>query len=128
METMETKNNQQRNAEKGNRRRNTSRKIKGRESNKKEINKRENTKKRLHQNTMFQCSLYYTLFVWLLQMLNHERNALEHLFGINAFFVQFSEFSNHFGAIFLVSHAEPLAGGVENFASGSVLVDEFINH
>ena len=53
---------------------------------------------------------------------------LEHLFGINAFFVQFSKFSNHFGAILLVSHAEPLAGGVENFASGSVLVDEFVNH
>lgn len=120
---METKNNQQRNAEKGNRRRNTSRKINGRESNKKEINKRESTKKRLHQNTMFQRSLCYNLFAWLLQMLNHERNALEHLFGINTISTELSELLYYLGTIFGIGDTKPLRRGVEHFASGFSLAD-----
>ena len=55
-------------------------------------------------------------------------NYLEELFRINTFFTEFFKLGNYFRTILRISHAEPLRGGVEHFASGLSVLDEFVDH
>ena len=54
--------------------------------------------------------------------------GLEHFFGIYALFAQLLEFCYYLGTVLGIGYAEPLGGGVEDFAGGGAVLDEFVNH
>ena len=54
--------------------------------------------------------------------------GLEHFFGIYALFAQLLEFCYYLGTVLGIGYAKPLGGGVEDFAGGGAVLDEFVNH
>jgi len=57
-----------------------------------------------------------------------EREGLEHLVRILTCLVEGCQLGNYLGTVLGIGHAEPLAGGVEHFASCLALLDEVIDH
>ena len=49
--------------------------------------------------------------------------GLEHFFGIYALFAQLLEFCYYLGTVLGIGYAEPLGGGVEDFAGGGAVLD-----